>query len=105
MEDKDQNLAFRLSCYGFDSQHSQSFSEEKIVGVAEVRQQRCFVESEQWLENVYRTCLVFTSGKLVLQKRSKLANADRKISLLDLFSTSTIDKRLKKCQLKWKASN
>ena len=44
-------------------------SEEKIVHVAEVNQQRCSEESRQWLENVDQTHLVLASGKLVLQKR------------------------------------
>ena len=44
------------------------FSEEKIVGVAEVNQQRCLEESGQRLENVDWTYLVLASGKLGLQK-------------------------------------
>ena len=44
------------------------FSEEKIVDVAEVNQQRCLEESGQWLENVDRTHPPLASGKPVLQK-------------------------------------
>ena len=44
------------------------FSWERIVNVAEVNQQRCLEESGQWLENVNRTHLHGTSGKLVIQK-------------------------------------
>ena len=52
-----------------NSQHSLKFSEEKIVYVANVNQQRCFDESGMWLENVDQTLLAPASGKLVLQKR------------------------------------
>ena len=44
------------------------FSEEKIINVAQVNQQRSSEESGQWLENVDRTHLVLASGKPVLQK-------------------------------------
>ena len=46
-------LASRPSCLGFDSQHSQKFSEETIVDAAEVNQWCWLEESGQWLENVY----------------------------------------------------
>ena len=39
-------------CPGFDSQHSQKCSEEKIVDIAEVNQWHSLEESEQWPENV-----------------------------------------------------
>ena len=41
------------------------FSEEKIVHVAEVNQQHCLEEIEQWLDD--RSHLALASGKLVLQ--------------------------------------
>ena len=50
---------------------NKDFSEEKIVNVAEVNQQRC-LESEPWLENVEQTHLVLASRKLVLQKNCKM---------------------------------
>ena len=62
------NFASGPSCLRFDFQHSQKFSMEKIVNVAEINQQRCLVESGQWLENADRTHLVLAIGKLVLQK-------------------------------------
>ena len=46
----------------------QNFTEENIVNVAEVNQQRCIEESGQWLENVGQTYLVLASGMLELQK-------------------------------------
>ena len=46
----------------------QNFTEENIVNVAEVNQQRCIEESGQRLENVDQTHLVLASGMLVLQK-------------------------------------
>ena len=45
------------------------FSEEKIANDSKVHQQRCFEESEQWLENVDSIHLVLASGKLVLQEK------------------------------------
>ena len=60
-------LATGPSCPSSDPSSPKIFSEEKIVDVAEVNEWRCFEESEQWLENVDRTHLVFASGKLVLQ--------------------------------------
>ena len=46
------------------------FSEEFILDVAEVSQQRSLEESGQWLENVDLTHLVLASAKPVLQKDS-----------------------------------
>ena len=43
-------------------------SGEKIVAVGEVNQRHCVEERGQWLENIDRTLLVLSSGKLVLQK-------------------------------------
>ena len=43
-------------------------SEERLINVAEVNQQRCLEEREQWLENVDLTHLVLASGNAVLQK-------------------------------------
>ena len=43
------------------------FSSEKTVNIAKVNQQCSLEESGQWLENVYRTHLALTSGKLVLK--------------------------------------
>ena len=43
------------------------YSVEDIIDVAEVHERCCWVESEQWLENVDQTHLVAASGKLVLQ--------------------------------------
>ena len=42
--------------------------EPKIVEIAQVNQQHCIGEREQWLENVNQTHLVLASGKFVLQK-------------------------------------
>ena len=58
-------LASRLSCPGFDSQHSRNFFRGKI---AEVNQRCCIEKSRQWLVNVDPPHLVLASGKLVLQK-------------------------------------
>ena len=55
-------LTSRPSCPGFNSQHSSFFSEEIIGNSAKVNQQRCFVESGLWLENVDRTHLVLASS-------------------------------------------
>ena len=44
-------LASRSSYPSFDCQHSQNFFRQEIVNVAEVHQQRCLEESEQWLES------------------------------------------------------
>ena len=65
-------LASGPRCPGFDSQCPKFFSEEKIINVAEVDQQRCLEESGQWLENVDQSHLVLASGNLVLQKMSHL---------------------------------
>ena len=43
------------------------FCEENIIDVAEVNQRHCLEESVQWLENVDRTHLLLSSGKLFLQ--------------------------------------
>ena len=59
-------FASRPTCRGFNSQHSRRFSQEGTVNVAEVNQQHCLEKSGQWFENVNRTHLVLTSGKLVL---------------------------------------
>ena len=61
-------FASRHSCPGFESKHSQIFSEEKIVDFAKGYQRHCLEESGQWLENADQTHLVLASGKLVLQK-------------------------------------
>ena len=55
-------LAYGPSCPWFNSQHSQTFWEEKIINVAEVNQGRWLEKSEQWLENVDQTPLVLASG-------------------------------------------
>ena len=60
--------ALRPSCPGFDSQHCQKNSGEKIVDVAGVNRWHGLEESGQWLENVDRTHFVLASDKLVLQK-------------------------------------
>ena len=65
-------LASGPRCPGFDSQCYQIFSEEKIIIVAEVDQQRCLEESGQWLENVDQSHLVLAMGSLVLQNTSHL---------------------------------
>ena len=65
-------LASGPRCPGFDSQCSQFFSEEKIIIVAEVDQQRWLEESGPWLENVDQSHLVLARGNLVLQKTSHL---------------------------------
>ena len=62
-------LASRPIWPGFDSQHSRTFSEEKLVDVAEVSQRHCSEEIGQWLEYVNQTHLVLVTGKLALQKR------------------------------------
>ena len=49
-------------------------SDKKNVDVAEVNKWRCLEESGQWLENVYQTHLLLTSGKLVLQKSILVCN-------------------------------
>ena len=41
---------------------------KKIVDVVEINQRRSLEESDQWLENVYRTYLALPSGMCVLQK-------------------------------------
>ena len=46
----------------------QKNSEETIIDVAEVNQQRWLEESGQWLENLDQTHLVLACGKPVLQK-------------------------------------
>ena len=44
--------ASRPSCTGLILSVPEIFSEETSFNVAEVNQQRCLEESEQWLENV-----------------------------------------------------
>ena len=61
-------LASRPSCPRVDFGVPQNFTEENIVNVAEVNQQRCIEESGQRLENVGQTHLVLASGMLVQQK-------------------------------------
>ena len=63
-------LASGPSCPEFDSQHSAKIlSDEIIIDIAEVNQQRWLEESGQWLENVDQTHLVQARGKPVQQKR------------------------------------
>ena len=50
------------SCLRFDSQHSQFFSDENIVEVAELK------KGAHWLENVDQTHHVLAGTKLVMQK-------------------------------------
>ena len=64
-------LASGLCCPWYDFQH---FSEEKIIDVAEVNQLHWLEESGQWLENVDRTHLLVTRGKLVLQKLERVVS-------------------------------
>ena len=45
---------------------------KKIVDVVEINQRRSLEESDQWLENVYRTYLALPSGMCVLQKSTYL---------------------------------
>ena len=58
-------LAYGPSCPWFNSQHSQTFWEEKIINVAEVNQGRWLDKSGLWLKNVDRTHLALASGKPV----------------------------------------
>ena len=61
-------LAYGPSCPWFNSQHSQTFWEEKIINVAEVNQRRWLEKSGQWLKNVDWTYLALASGKPVPKK-------------------------------------
>ena len=62
-------LASRLSCPGFNSQHSPKKFRGKNADVAEVDRRGCLEESRQWLEKVDLTYLVPASGIPVLQKK------------------------------------
>ena len=67
----EKTLGIAPSSPRFDSQSSRIFFKEKIISIAEVKQQGWLEESGLLLENVDQTHLVLASGKRVLQKRRR----------------------------------
>ena len=72
----------------------QKISEEKIVDVAGVNLQRCREESEQWLENIDPTHLVFSlfCYSITIVFYASKYPIQLSVNLSDLVKLSLVDK-------------